>query len=102
MTQYPGAFTYWLGTLEFALAKPKEIAIIGQLGNEDTQNMLQSLLRPYRPNQIVAVADENDITRHPELVEARPSREGKATAYVCQNFTCKQPVTTVTELEALL
>ena len=102
MSQYPGAFTYWLGSLEFTLAAPKEVAIIGQLDSETTRSMLQTLFVPYRPNQVVAVAAENDTAGHPELVEERPSKEGKATAYVCRKFTCQQPVTRVSELEELL
>lgn len=102
MSQYPGAFTYWLGSLEFALAPPKEIAIIGPKDSKDTQAMLDMLLLTYRPNQVVAVAQEQDTAGHPELVEGRPLQNGRATAYVCQHFACKQPVTTTAELKALL
>ncbi len=102
LSQYPGAFAHWLGALEFTLAPPKEIALIGQLDHEQTTPMLHTLQHPYRPNQVVAVASENDTTGHPELVTARPGQDGQTTAYVCQNFTCKQPVTTVEALEKLL
>ncbi len=102
MSQHPEAFAYWLGSLEFTLASPKEVAVIGQLDSEETGNMLKTLLASYRPNQVVAVANENDTEGHPALVQERPSQEGKATAYVCQKFSCKQPVTTAAELEELL
>jgi uncharacterized protein YyaL (SSP411 family) len=102
MAQYPGAFAHWLGALEFTLAPPKEVAIIGQLDHDDTKNMLRTLQMPYRPNQVVATAGKNNTAGHPQLVKARPAQNGKTTAYVCQNFTCNQPVTTVEELEALL
>jgi hypothetical protein len=102
MSQYPGAFAHWLGALEFAIAPPKEVAIVGQINSEDTTALWRAALLPYRPNQVVALASENRTTGHPELVEARPMQDGKPTVYVCQNFTCKQPVTTVEELEALL
>ncbi len=102
MSQYPGAFAHWLGALEFVLAPPKEIAIIGPLDREDTIALLQAVQMPYRPHQVVAAANENESDGHPELIEARPMQEGKATVYVCQKFACQQPVTTVEELEALL
>jgi len=102
MSQYPSAFTYWLGSLEFALAAPKEVAIIGQPESQDTQAMLKTLQQPYRPNQVVAVTTAGNTAGHPELVESRPAKNGQATAYVCQNFTCKQPVTSPAELEKLL
>lgn len=102
MSQYPGAFTYWLGSLEFALAPPKEVALIGPLESQETQALLQPLQRPYRPNQVVAVAETGHTTGHPALVEDRPMQNGSTTAYVCQRFTCQRPVTTVAELEQLL
>ena len=102
MAQYPGAFTHWLGALEFAQSSPLEIAIIGQLGQETTSNMLEMLQIPYRPNQVIAVAAENQTAGHPELVQNRPAQNGQPTAYVCQNFTCKQPVTLAEALQALL
>jgi uncharacterized protein YyaL (SSP411 family) len=102
MAQYPGAFAHWLGAMELAAAYLKEIAIIGQLDLAETTDMLRILQRPYRPNQVVAVANEANTTGHPDLVKARPAQDGKTTAYVCQNFSCQQPVTTVGELETLL
>ncbi|MBI1879586.1 MAG: thioredoxin domain-containing protein, partial [Chloroflexi bacterium] len=102
MSQYPGAFAHWLGALEFAIAPPKEIAIIGQIDGEDTKRLMQTVLLPYRPNQVIALISEGETAGHPELVENRPMQKRQATAYVCQNFTCKQPVTTVEDLEALL
>jgi len=36
------------------------------------------------------------------LLEDRPMRDGKATAYVCQHFACLAPVTTPEELEKSL
>jgi uncharacterized protein YyaL (SSP411 family) len=102
MSQYPAAFAHWLGTLEFVLASPQEIAIIGHQDNQTTADMLDTLQTPYRPNQVVAVTSADQTEGHPELVEARPALDGQTTAYVCQNFACKQPVTTVEALKALL
>ncbi len=102
MSQYPSAFAHWLGALELALAPAKEVAVIGELGQADTTAMLRLLLVPYRPNQVVAATGENKTAGHPELVAGRPGRNGQATAYVCQNFTCRQPVTTPAELETML
>ena len=102
MSQYPGAFTYWLGSLEFALAGPKEIAVIGDSKHIDTRQMLDTLQLNYFPNQVVAATIEDNIEGHPPLVEGRPSKEGQTTVYVCQNFTCKQPITNPSDLKELL
>ncbi len=102
MRQYPAAFTTWLGNFEFALARPKEVAIIGLPDQDDTRQLLAVAQQPYRPNQIVTVTAPTDTTSHPELAHNRPTLNGQATAYVCHNFTCQQPVVTPLELEQLL
>ena len=102
LSQYPGGFAHWLGGHEFISAPPQEIAVIGPPDAPDTQALLALVQRPYRPNQVVAVAPEADLTGQPELLADRPALNGQATAYVCQNFTCQQPVTTVEALERML
>jgi len=102
MSQHAGAFAHWLGALEFALAPAKEIAVIGPPAREDTLALLQPLQKPYHPHQVVTLVDGQNIAGHPALVAERSMIEGKATAYVCQNFTCRQPVTTAAALEELL
>jgi len=100
--QYAGAFTHWLGALELALTPPQEIAIIGEHQHPTTAAMLNELQGAYRPNQIVTVTDEANASRHPPLAHQRPSQNGQPTAYVCQSFVCRQPVTTVEALAAML
>jgi hypothetical protein len=102
MTQHPGAFAHWLSALEFITAPPKEVAIIGPLSRVDTTALIQAVLQPYRPNQVVAATNEGQTAGHPELVAARPMQAGQATAYVCQHFACQQPMITVEALAALL
>lgn len=102
VARYPAAFAHWLGALEMALAQPKEIALIGPLHRADTRAMLRILQEPYRPNQVVAVAQETETADHPELVANRPAQNGQTTAYVCQNFTCRRPVTSPEALAQLL
>jgi hypothetical protein len=103
MGRHAGAFTHWLGTLEFALAPPKEVAVIGTPTREDTVALLRVVQQPYRPNQVVAcAAEDNTLSGHPALIKGRLQVGGKATVYVCQNFVCRQPVQSATEFEALL
>lgn len=102
MSQYPAAFAHWLTALAFATSQPKEIALMGSLDTDSMHDMLNMLHKPYRPNQVVAATLPDDTTGHPDLVLDRSMQNGETTAYVCQNFTCQQPVTTVEALESLL
>ncbi len=104
IVQHPQAFGYVLGALDFALSVSKEIAIIGNPQQPDTQSLLDTVNKQYRPNSVLACADASDTQASAiiSLLADRPQREGKATAYVCQNFACQSPVTTAAELEGLL
>jgi hypothetical protein len=56
------------------------------------------------PNAVLACAAPTDIRAAETiaLLADRTCKEGKATAYVCQNFACQAPVTLPEELACLL
>ena len=104
MVQHPQAFGHVLGVLDFALSPHKEIAIIGDLQAADTQALLAVINERYLPNCVLACTTPTDIqaAETVALLADRPCKDGKATAYVCQNFACQAPVTAPEELARLL
>ncbi|HKP73777.1 MAG TPA: thioredoxin domain-containing protein [Pyrinomonadaceae bacterium] len=104
MARYPSAFGYSLGALDFYLSTPKEIVIIGETDADDSRALLREVWTRYLPNKVVAQAAENDTeaSRVVPLLRERPTLGGRATAYVCENYACLQPVTTAGELAAQL
>jgi uncharacterized protein YyaL (SSP411 family) len=98
---YPTAFAQWLCAIDFALSKPKEIAVVGDPSHPDTRALLDVIVKPYRPNQVVAVRAAGDGSAVP-LLEGRTQLDGRATAYVCENFSCRLPVTESDALASLL
>lgn len=104
MVQHPQAFGYVLGALDFAISASKEIAIIGVPDAADTRSLLAVVNRYYLPNSVLASGAQGDSSaaRQVALLEDRPLKDGKATAYVCHNFACLAPVNTAEELEKLL
>jgi hypothetical protein len=104
LMKYPSAFGRALCALDFYLSSPKEIAVIGDSDSEDTRALLQAIWSRYVPNKVVAAAAENDkrAAQLVPLLRERPKVEGKATAYVCENYTCLPPVTDSEELSRLL
>ena len=90
MAQYPTGFAHWLTAATLILAEPQEIAIAGRPQDEETQALLDVVFDGYRPYQVVAVGEDGDAI---PLLQDRLQRDGRATAYVCRQFVCKQPVT---------
>jgi uncharacterized protein len=104
MERFPGGFGHMLGALDFFLSTKKEIVIIGKRDATDTRALIDAVYNRYLPNKIVALAEpgESEAAKLIPLLANRNVINGKATAYVCEHFTCKQPVTTPDELAAQL
>ena len=77
---------------------PKEVAIVGSNPN-DIQPLIGEAWRRYLPNKVVAASYGIDLL---PLWEGRTMLNGRPTAYVCEHYTCKQPVTDVDELASQL
>jgi hypothetical protein len=93
--QYPSAVATMLNALDFALATPREVAIVGEPHAPDTQAMIGTLNARWLPNVVVVAAAPNDAAaqRLIPLLQDRPQQAGKATAYVCERFVCNLPTT---------
>ncbi|HJP91681.1 MAG TPA: thioredoxin domain-containing protein [Pyrinomonadaceae bacterium] len=86
--RYPSAFGYALSAVDFLLSTPKEVAIVGT-NPTDIQPLLRETWRPYLPNKVVAAGFGGENI---PLLQDRPLQKGLPTAYVCEHYTCKQPV----------
>ena len=98
MRAHPSAFPHMLCALDFSLGKTREIAIIGDPGDENTKNLLREVFRTYLPNKVVACGTNGGLF----LLDHKSPIDGSATAYVCENFTCGLPITTPGDLREKL
>src|SRR6185369_14574578 len=94
--RYPSGFGYALSAADFLLSTPKEVAIVGK-DAADISPLLSETWRRYLPNKVVAPSFSNETATIP-LLENRQPINGRATAYVCENYSCQQPVTDVSAL----
>jgi uncharacterized protein YyaL (SSP411 family) len=113
ISQYPLGFGQWLQALSYTLAKPKEIAIVGDPDSADTQALLNVVRSGYRPFQVVALSAPAPEDAQVPLLQDRGLVEGQGerahpAAYVCdvpvpgRAFVCQAPVTEVEALRQLL
>ncbi len=98
MMRAPSAFGHLLCALDLFLASPREIAILGEPGAEDTRALIETVFKRYLPNKIVACAapntmDDSTASRAIKLLDGRSPVGGRATAYVCRGYYCEAPVT---------
>jgi uncharacterized protein len=79
-----------LTALMFAQAKPMEIVLAGP----QDETLLFAIRHTFLPSAIVMRAEQSNVPM--------PAVDDKATIYVCENFACQLPVTSVDQLEELL
>ena len=95
MSRSPAGVAHWLAVLDFYVSVPKEIAIVGPVGNVETQELVETVFGRYLPNKVVVGSapelGEDNITS--PLLEDRNMIDGKPTAFVCEHYVCQLPVT---------
>ena len=95
LEQRPEAMPYTMSALGFSLAKPRQIVIAGAPGAEDTRALLRLVWLRYIPNRVLLLADGADGQK--QLAHWVPSlatvtrKQGRATAYICENYICNLP-----------
>ena len=106
VNHFASAMPQLLVALDFSSAKPKQIVIAGKIDDEGTKALLTEVHRHFLPNRVLVLADGGDgqkfFSENNEAIGAMAMIDGKAAVYVCENFTCKAPVTSPSALRDLL
>src|SRR5713226_7833964 len=95
LEQLPEAMPYMMSALDFSIAKHRQIVIAGAPGADDTRAMLRLVWQRYIPNRILLLADgaegQKQLARWLPLLANVTRKQGRATAYVCENYVCNLP-----------
>ncbi len=99
MTKVPAGSGHYLSALDFYLSTAKEIVIVGNLGQPDTNALTAQVHRDFIPNRVfIGLSDGDGALADLPLAQSRDRINGRATAYVCENYVCQLPVNTAEEL----
>jgi hypothetical protein len=106
LSHFPSAMPQMLVALDHSLSKPRQIVIAGKQNAAETKALLNEVHRRFLPRTVVLLADgaqgQKYLGEKNEAIRAMTPVEGKSAAYVCENFTCKAPVTNPKQLAELL
>ena len=95
LQQSPTALPQLVAALDFSLSKPKQIIIAGKPNAADTHAMLRLVHERYIPVKFLMLADggtaQDQIAKWLPFVEYIRPKDGKATAYICENYVCNLP-----------
>jgi len=92
MGQIPLAFGQLLTAADLAVRGATELAIVGDPRTDEFRAMAGAAAGRFVPGLVLAGGAAGDNGDLP-LLAGRPAIDGRATAYVCRNYTCDAPVT---------
>lgn len=88
--------------IDFQHGPGHEIVICGKQGAEDVAAMVKEIRKAYLPNKVILLRDDDNAEALAELApytKEQKSMEGKATAYICQDFACQLPTADVKKMK---
>ncbi len=102
--QSPASYTFLLSSFLYSLQPSKEVVLVGNQENEDTQSMLNIIYKEFIPfTSTLLFSDEyKDISNLVPFIKDYKTIDNKSTAYICENFSCHPPVTDINSLKEML
>jgi uncharacterized protein YyaL (SSP411 family) len=101
LAEHATAFAYLLGALERMVTAPLEVAIVGPSssdGADGTEALRREVHGRLLPASVTIGSEADAGGGLTPLLAERRLVDGKATAYVCEHFACRRPVTTPEDL----
>lgn len=105
INQSPAGHTMFLAGLDMAMNESLDIVIAGDSNDNAVKEMLSVINGQYLPDITVIVHPAEDKSLIAELaqhIKSQTKINGKATAYVCRNFSCSQPTNDIQKMLKLL
>jgi uncharacterized protein len=104
MSRYPTAFGFMLCSLDFYLSEPKEIAIVGSTDSHEIRLFIEEIYSRFMPNKVLAASESGEaaVSEAIKLLAEKTAVDNQPTIYVCRNYTCLAPATTVEGLSERL
>ena len=106
LEQMPEAMPYMMSALDFSLAKHRQIVIAGVPGADDTRALLRLVWQRYIPNRVLLLADgaggQKQLAHWLPLLANVTRKQGRATAYICEDYVCNLPTADLPTVGRLL
>jgi len=78
-------------------AKVAQVVVVGSRNDPGTQALMKELASKYDPFAVIVPVEpgqrQAELARMLSFIGAMDQRDGRATAYVCHDFTCTDPAT---------
>jgi uncharacterized protein YyaL (SSP411 family) len=103
MSSSPMASAQMLIGLDFLLGPVQEFAVIGPKDASATRQALGEIRRGFLPNKVLAWAEDAKAAQTADLPLLQGKKPaGDVTIYICQNYTCREPIVGLEGLKTAL
>jgi uncharacterized protein YyaL (SSP411 family) len=92
LVSHPESMPVMLCALDAYLTPPRQVALAGDIHGEDARLLARTVQSLYLPNTTLLHAGAESSRMAPWLRELHPV-DGRAAAYVCEDFACRAPAT---------
>ena len=107
VNRYPLGYTHLMSAVLYAESPWEEIVIAGKPEKKDTIDMIDAVHSIYLPFGVsilnpITQSERESVERIIPCIRGRTMIDDKATAYVCRDFACQNPVTDIDKLIDLI
>jgi uncharacterized protein len=99
---YPSGYTHYLMAAMYVFTPGKEVVIVGHQDDDDYQQMIRAVQGRLLPTSVWLVSNPLMESRVMPFLADYHALDGRATAYVCENFACQAPTHDLAVLESML
>jgi len=96
----PSAYTHSLSALDFYLGPSKEILLVGS-DEHKVKSFVRVINKYFIPNKVTlykSVESHDSLAKIAEHTKSFQFTDSEILVYLCENFTCKLPISSETEL----
>ena len=103
LEQSPLEHTQMLCALDFYLSSPMQVVIASQK-IEEAQAFTAEISRHFLPYKVIAFtrSGDDELLGMIPPIKDKVAVQGKPTMYICENYTCKAPITDLDDLRRVL
>jgi len=93
----PSGFSHLMTAAAFAEGPSQEVVVAGERSAAETVDMIEAIRDVYAPQAVVVLRSPGEgpapIADLAPFAAAQTALDGRATAYVCQDYACQAPTT---------
>ena len=105
LNSLPVSLPLMLVAAEFLRMKPTQVLLAGAKDDPATRELARQVWRRFLPRRVLVLVDaeaREALAAHLPVASEVAPVDGKAAAYVCENYACRLPVTEASQLAELL